>query len=155
MCSRAADRFIETLMSRDHVLLTFILVYGATSLGHFVHNAAYLELYPNLPTWLTPFGVLSSWLVIAATGAVGYWLFRKGLRVVGLTVIALYAALGFGGLDHYAVAPVSAHSWVMNATIGGEVIAASALLLVVAWIGFGWAPKVGFTEDGANAESVD
>jgi hypothetical protein len=136
MCSRAADPFIETLMSRDHVLLMSILVYGAASLGHFVHNAVYLELYPNLPTWLTPLGVLSSWLLIAATGAVGYWLFRKGLTVVGLGVIALYAALGFGGLDHYAVAPVSAHSWVMNATIVAEVLAASALLVVVAWVGF-------------------
>jgi len=132
-----------------------ILVYGAASLGHFVHNAVYLELYPNLPTWLTPLGVLSSWLLIAATGAVGYWLFRKGLTVVGLGVIALYAALGFGGLDHYAVAPVSAHSWVMNATIVAEVLAASALLVVVAWVGFGWAPKVVFAEDGANAKSVD
>ena len=136
MCYRAADPFIETLMSRDHVLLMSILVYGAASLGHFVHNAVYLELYPNLPTWLTPLGVLSSWLLIAATGAVGYWLFRKGLTVVGLGVIALYAALGFGGLDHYAVAPVSAHSWVMNATIVAEVLAASALLVVVAWVGF-------------------
>ena len=136
MCYRAADPFIETLMSRDHVLLMSILVYGAASLGHFVHNAVYLELYPNLPTWLTPLGVLSSWLLIAATGAVGYWLFRKGLTVVGLGVIALYAALGFGGLDHYAVAPVSAHSWVMNATIVAEVLAASALLVVVAWMGF-------------------
>ena len=136
MCYRAADPFIETLMSRDHVLLMSILVYGAASFVHFVHNAVYLEFYPNLPTWLTPLGVLSSWLVIAATGAVGYWLFRKGLTVVGLGVIALYAALGFGGLDHYAVAPVSAHSWVMNATIVGEVTAASALLVVVAWVGF-------------------
>jgi len=46
-------------------------------------------------------------------------------------VIGLYALLGFGGLDHYAVAPVSAHSMAMNATILGEVIAASALLVVI------------------------
>ena len=120
-------------MSRNRLLLTFMLVYAAASLIHFVHNAAFLNLYPNMPTWLTPFGVMGSWLVIAGIGAVGYWLFRKGLTVIGLGVIALYAALGFGGLDHYVIAPVSAHSLAMNATIVIEVIAASMLLAVVAW----------------------
>ena len=120
-------------MSRNRLVLTFMLVYGAASLIHFVHNAAFLNLYPNMPTWLTPFGVMGSWLVIAGIGAVGYWLFRKGLTVIGLGVIALYAALGFGGLDHYVIAPVSAHSLAMNATIVIEVIAASMLLAVVAW----------------------
>ena len=128
-------------MSRDHALLTLILVYGAASLAHFVHNAVYLEFYPNMPTWLTPLGVLGSWLVIAATGAVGYWLFRKGLAVVGLAVLAVYAALGFAGLDHYAIAPVAAHSLVMNATIVGEVSAASVLLVVIAWMALRRRPK--------------
>ena len=128
-------------MSRDHALLALILVYGAASLAHFVHNAVYLEFYPNMPTWLTPLGVLGSWLVIAATGAVGYWLFRKGLAVVGLAVLAVYAALGFAGLDHYAIAPVAAHSLVMNATIAGEAIAASVLLVVIAWMALRRRPK--------------
>lgn len=120
-------------MSRNHLLLTFMLVYGAASLTHFVHNAAFLDLYPNMPTWLTPYAVLGSWLVIAGIGAIGYWLFRKGLTVIGLGLIALYAALGFGGLDHYVIAPVSAHSVAMNATIAIEVITASMLLVVIAW----------------------
>ena len=121
------------LMNRNTVLLTFMLLYGAASLIHFMHNAMYLALYPNLPPWLTPVGVLASWLVVGGTGAVGYWLFHRGSTVPGLIVIALYAALGFAGLDHYAVAPISAHSLAMNATIIGEVIAASALLIVTAW----------------------
>jgi hypothetical protein len=123
-------------MNRDRALLTFMLVYGGASLAHFTHNAVYLEFYPNMPTWLTPLGVLASWLVIAGTGTVGYWLFRKGLTVIGLAAIALYAALGFAGLDHYAIAPVSAHSLAMNATIIGEVIAASVLLVLIAWMAF-------------------
>jgi hypothetical protein len=119
-------------MKRDSALLTVILLYGALSLAHFLHNAVYLQLYPNMPAWLTPVGVLASWLVITAIGALGYWLFRRGLKAIGLVTIAIYAALGFGGLDHYAIAPVSAHSLAMNATIVGEVIAASALLVVTA-----------------------
>jgi hypothetical protein len=120
-------------MNRGNAVLTLMLLYGVASFVHFLHNAVYLERYPNMPTWLTPFGVLASWVVIAGTGAVGYWLFRKGLTVVSLVVIAVYAALGFGGLDHYAIAPVSAHSLAMNVTIIGEVVAASVLLVLAAW----------------------
>jgi len=128
-------------MTRNHALLTLILVYGAASLAHFAHNAVYLNLYPNMPTWLTPFGVLTAWLGVAAIGAIGYYLFRKGLTVTGLAVIALYAALGFAGLDHYAIAPISAHSLMMNATIAAEVVAASVLLVVIVWTAFQGRPR--------------
>jgi len=121
-------------MNRDHIVPTLMFIYGAASLVHFLHNAAYLNYYPNMPTWLTPVGVLASWLLVASVGAIGYWLFRQGRRAAGLAVIALYAVLGFGGLDHYAIAPVSAHSLAMNVTIIGEVIAAAVLLVVTAWI---------------------
>ena len=117
----------------DRILLAFMIVYGAASLVHFVHNAVYLDAYPNLPAWLTPFGVYAAWLVIAAIGAAGYWMLRNLSAAAGLALIAIYAILGFGGLDHYAVAPMSAHSMAMNVTILGEAVAASVLLLVVAW----------------------
>ena len=119
-------------MSRDRLLLTLIIIYGVASLLHFVHNAVYIDAYPNLPAWITPAVVYVSWLVIAATGAVGYWLYRRGSRAFGLMVIGVYALFGFGGLDHYTLAPASAHSMAMNATILGEVIVASALLIVIA-----------------------
>lgn len=119
-------------MTRHHALLTFMLLYGAASLTHFLHNSLYLQLYPNMPIWLTPLGVLAAWLVVAGTGVIGYWLYRKGWSVVGLAVIAVYAASGFAGLDHYTLAPVSAHSLAMNATIGGEVVTATVLLVVIA-----------------------
>ena len=120
-------------MNRDRTLLALMIVYGISSLAHFVHNAVYINAYPNLPAWLTPVGVYVSWLVIAATGALGYWLLRKVSRMAGLAVIGVYALLGFGGLDHYALAPVAAHSAAMNATIVGEVTAASVLLAMIAW----------------------
>lgn len=117
---------------RRHQLLASMIVFGGASLVHFVHNTMYLGAYPNMPVWLTPAGVMAAWLVIASTGVFGYWLFSRGAKKVGLVVMALYAALGFAGLDHYAVAPVSAHSLAMSATIVTEVVAASVLLVLLA-----------------------
>jgi hypothetical protein len=109
-----------------------VLVYCAASLLHFGHNAAYLHEYPNLPPWLTSTGVYAAWCAITAIGALGYWLYRRISRAAGLLVITVYAVLGFGGLDHYVVAPISAHSIMMNLTIVVEIAAAAVLLLCVA-----------------------
>jgi hypothetical protein len=119
-------------MSRTRTLLLLMIVYGTASLLHFVHNAVYIQSYPNLPAWITPFGVYASWCVIASVGVLGYWLFLKVSQAIGLVIIAVYALLGFGGLDHYVVAPMSAHSIAMNASILAEVSAASVLLIFVA-----------------------
>jgi hypothetical protein len=119
-------------MSRAHTLLLLMIVYGAASLLHFVHNAVYIQAYPNLPTWITARGVYASWCGIAAVGALGYWLYRKVSQPTGLLVITNYALLGFGGLDHYVIAPISAHSIAMNATILAEVSAAFVLLIFLA-----------------------
>ena len=122
-------------MSRARTLLMLMLVYGAASLLHFVHNAVYIQSYPNLPQWITPLGVYASWCGIALLGALGYWLYRRVSQAAGLPVIALYALLGFGGLDHYVLAPMSQHSIAMNATILVEVATASLLLIFVALAG--------------------
>lgn len=112
-------------------MLTLMLVYGAFSLLHFVHNAVFLHDYPNLPAWLTSAGVYEAWLVEAAVGVLGYLLYTRVSPAAGLVTIAVYALLGFAGLDHYAVAPVSAHTAAMNLTILLEVVAAAALLIHV------------------------
>jgi hypothetical protein len=113
-------------------LLLLMLVYGAASLLHFAHNAVYLHDYPNLPEWLTSRGVWVSWCAVAAVGALGYWLYRRVSRRAGLAMITLYGVLGLGGLDHYTVAPMGAHSFVMNLTILTEAAAAAVLLVFVA-----------------------
>jgi hypothetical protein len=115
----------------DSVVLFLILAYCAASLLHFVHNAVYLHDYPNLPASLSAARIYAAWCGITAVGVVGYWLRRAGYRVAGLVVIGVYAGLGFAGLDHYTLAPVSAHSLAMNLTIGLEALAAAALLIAV------------------------
>ncbi|MBV8805864.1 MAG: hypothetical protein JO042_12475 [Sinobacteraceae bacterium] len=113
-------------------LLPLMLIYGAASLLHFAHNAVYLRDYPNLPQWLTSTGVAAAWWVVALTGVFGYFLYSRVARLAGMLTIAVYALFGFGGLDHYAVAPVTAHTTGMNLTILLEAGSSLALLICVA-----------------------
>jgi hypothetical protein len=107
-------------------------MHAAATLTHFVHNATFLADYPQMPGWLTPAGVYAVWLGQTAIGAAGVLLLLRG-RSLGLAAIALYAVLGFGGLDHYVLAPISAHTVAMNATIWLETATGMILLAFVAW----------------------
>jgi len=102
--------------------------YSAASFVHYAHNAAMLPAYPNMPDWLTRSLVVLAGCALALVGATGYWLSTTRFRGAGLVVLACYAAFGFDGLAHYSVAPISAHTVVMNATILVECIAAAILL---------------------------
>lgn len=109
-------------------LLALLAVYCAASLIHFTHNAEFVADYPNLPAWLTRSKVYFAWLAVTSVGVAGVVLLHARLRRIGLVFITAYALLGFAGLDHYWVAPFAAHSLVMHATIGFEVVSAAVLL---------------------------
>jgi len=114
--------------------LILLLIYCAASLFHFVHNAVFIDEYPNLPGWITTPGVYVAWLGVTAIGAVGYVLVRRGHWFVGLVTVAVYGALGLDGLAHYHLAPMAAHSFTMNLTIWLEAATASTVLMMVAWL---------------------
>src|SRR5688572_23195577 len=95
-------------------LLLLAAAYCIASLVHFIHNAEYLTEYPNLPGWLSRSKVYATWLGINALGAVGLLVARGTYSAVGFVLVAVYAALGFDGLLHYTLAPVSSHTIAMN-----------------------------------------
>jgi len=110
------------------LLLLLAGLYCGASFGHFFHNAEYCGEYPNLPAWISRWSVYFSWVAITALGVAGLVCLRKHRPLVGLGLIAVYAALGFDGLGHYALAPMAAHSAAMNLSIWSEVVAAAFLL---------------------------
>jgi hypothetical protein len=112
------------------LLLVLVLAHAAASLLHFVHNATYLAEYPNMPGWISPAGVYAVWLAEAAIGAAGIVVYLRG-RPIGLALIAIFAVLGLGGLDHYVLAPIAAHTTAMNATIWLEMATGVMLLAFV------------------------
>lgn len=97
-----------------------------------MHNAVYLHAYPNLPASLTAARVYLAWSGVAVIGIAGYALHALGHRRAGLLLLALYGACGLYGLLHYRLAPMAAHTWGMNLTIGLEVASATILLAAVA-----------------------
>lgn len=117
---------------RIDVLLIFLLAYAAASLFHHVHNAEFLGEYPNMPAWLSRARVYGAWFAVTVVGLVGYVLIRRKYLLSGLTVVGVYGALGLDGLGHYALAPLSAHTWAMNLSILLEVATAILLLTAVA-----------------------
>ena len=119
------------ICSMPRSLLTLLLAYTTASAFHYVHNAIFLESYPNMPDWISRIEVYGALLLVTAIGVLGYLFYRFQFRRIGLIVIAIYAGFGFDGLAHYSLAPVSEHTVVMNLTIWSEVITASLLLLVV------------------------
>ena len=116
--------------SSTRLLAAFSAAYCLASFVHFVHNAEYLADYPNMPLWISRAKVYAAWLAITAVGALGLVVARSRHAIAGFVLVAIYAVLGFDGLGHYALAPLSSHSLAMNFTIWFEVAAAAVLLCI-------------------------
>ena len=120
-------------MPAQHPLPTHLWVlavlYFIASLAHFTHNAEFIAFYPNMPKRLTQEHVYLAWLAITCLGIGGLLLVRRGLRALGLVLIAAYGAMGLDGLAHYTLALCSEHSVAANATIGAEATSGVALML--------------------------
>ena len=109
--------------------LVMLAVYCAASLIHFTHNATFIADYPNLPAWLGRAQFHEAWIAIALIGVLGLIIFFGGFQKTGVLILAIYAAIGFDGLEHCTRSPIAAHTLAMNATIGFEVPAATVLLV--------------------------
>jgi hypothetical protein len=116
------------------LFLALTAAYFLSSLGHFSHNAVFICEYPNLPAWLTSAKVWAAWVAITSVGVAGFLFIRKRFVALGLLLVAVYAALGFDGLGHYAVAPMALHTFGANFTILAEVAAAALLLAATLYL---------------------
>lgn len=121
-------------MNSHHKLLITLTLYCAASLFHFIHNAIFIDEYPNLPGWISVAVVYITWLGITSIGIVGYFLVRHGKQVIGLVTLAVYGTFGLDGLGHYSLAPMSAHTFTMNLTIWLEALTAVIVMIAITWL---------------------
>jgi len=106
------------------------------TLVHHVHNAQFLDEYPNMPAWLSPGFVYLAWAAATAVGIAGSLLLRRGFRLPGAALLLGYAGYSVDGLLHYTRAPLGAHTAGMNATIFLEAATGTALLIAILWTVF-------------------
>ena len=104
----------------------------AASLFHFLHNMIYFDAYPNEPEWLSPGRIDIVWLVITPLGLLGYLLYCRRRHFASLLLLYLYGLMGLGGLGHYLLAPISAHTLMMNLSI---LLESAAALLLLGYVG--------------------
>lgn len=109
-----------------------IFLYFMASLAHFVHNAEYIAIYPNMPIWITRKTVYLAWLAITSVGILALVFLCLGFRRIGIALIAVYAGFGLDGLAHYTLALCAEHTFITNVTIWSEAILGLLLLLVSA-----------------------
>ena|SRR5712691_9323476 len=119
---------LESNPARSNLLLVLLLVHMAASLWHHIHNGQFLDEYPNMPRGVPPVFAYIAWIVTSAVGLAGYYWVCNGRRLLGFGAMGLYAAYGLGALGHYMFAPMSAHTFVMNATILSEALTGALLL---------------------------
>ena len=123
---------MSAIRASPHRSLTaLVVILGGASLLHFIHNAEFLGDYPNMPASWSRLSVYVAWAWMTALGLAGWLLVRRGAPGFGLPLLAVYSLLGLVSLGHYVLAPMPAHTMVMNATILLEVAAAAALLIEV------------------------
>ena len=115
-----------------------LAAYFVASLMHFVHNAEFIAVYPNMPAWLTREKVYLAWLAVSSLGLAGLIVSKWGLRALGALFIGAYGAFGLDGLGHYTLALCSEHTLATNLTIWFEAVAGLLLALASAvWLGRG------------------
>jgi hypothetical protein len=110
-----------------------IALYAAASLVHFTHNAEYIALYPNMPSWLTRDNVYLAWLAVTSVGLISGVMRVLGWRTLAASALACYGLLGLTALGHYTLALCSEHTLTMNLTIWAEALAGLALAGASLW----------------------
>ena len=65
-----------------------LAVYFVASSAHFVHNAAYIAYYPNMPSWITSDRVYVAWAVVTGVGIAGLVALRLRLHAAAAVFMA-------------------------------------------------------------------
>lgn len=123
------------MKTKTHNLLKIFLTVSVISTAiHFTDNYLYFEQYPQ-PEWITPFGIIRSWLIWTAFGFVGNWLYANQRFWLAYVCLFVYATCGLSSLAHYFYGALHEFSPKMHLLIWADGLAGLLILGFTVWSG--------------------
>jgi hypothetical protein len=114
-------------------ILTIILIVSIITTGiHFTDNFLSFERYPQ-PNWITPFGIIRSWLIWTVFGVLGHCLYTKQRFWIAYTCLLIYSTCGLSSLAHYLYGHIDEFSFKMHLLILADGTAGSMILGFIVW----------------------
>lgn len=117
---------------RQLILKSLLIACVVSTAIHFTDNYLYIEQYPQ-PDWITLPSIYVSWLILTATGIVGYWLYKNQKFWFAYPCLVFYSFCGIDSLGHYLYGAMSEFSPKMHLFIATDGITGSAVLGFTLW----------------------
>lgn len=118
----------------DYLLKIFIAISIIATFIHNVDNYVRFDHYPQ-PDWITPFGIIRSWIVWTIFGIAGYWLYKNQQFGLAYLCLIVYSSCGLSSLGHYLYGRADEFSATMHFFILADGLAGFAVLGFALWSG--------------------
>ena len=119
-------------INRNYLLKIFLITSIISTFIHNVDNYLRFELYPQ-PNWITPDGVIRSWIIWTIFGLAGYWLYKNQLFLLSYICLIIYSSCGLSSLAHYLYGGMHEFSPIMHFFILTDGLLGLAVLGFVIW----------------------
>lgn len=125
---------MNTRIRHEYVLGMLVLVSVLSTFMHNVDNYVHFEHYPQ-PDWITPFGIIRSWIIWTTFGMAGYLLYRNRRFWPSYFCLIIYSTCGLSSLVHYLYGSLDDFSMFMHSLILADGVAGLAVLGFTLWSG--------------------
>ena len=100
-------------VKRNYLLKIFLVASVISTFIHNVDNYLRFDLYPQ-PSWITPGGVIRSWIIWTIFGFAGYGLYKNQRFWLSYICLIIYSSCGLSSLAHYLYGGRSEFSSIMH-----------------------------------------
>lgn len=128
----AKDQRMNSEIKHNDLLKIFIAVSVISTFIHNVDNYLRFDQYPQ-PSWITPGGIVRSWVTWTIFGIAGYWLYKNQRFWLSYICLVIYSSCGLSSLAHYLYGSIDKFSFGMHFFILTDGLSGLAVLGFMLW----------------------